>query len=379
MKVLIFYAPFGGGHLSCAQAIKISLLENNPNLDVKILDATAGSGFFGNFSIKAYRLAAGSLNTLWSTFYYWTKFSLPLQFMNWVLNKSLSKNLKNVISIEKPDFVVTTYFAGDVLDKVVKSLDLDITIKTLIADPFTFHPVWLINKNQEIAVMSSEAYETAMKRGYPRENIHLINPITKSEFLVPHSKTRVEEIKSELNLTRPKTILIIGGGEGLKNSSKILNELISSKVDANIITVCGRNQSAEKKALQIKSKHPENSITVFGFSDRVVDLMNVADIIITKAGPGVIFEAAFLKKPILLTSYLWEQELGNKEFVVNNKIGYFEPNIRRIPFFIRGITEATYPSWEISESYKKLNLQSGNSQIVDFVLNTVKIDDELYF
>ena len=142
MKAIIFYAPFGGGHLSCAQAIKKSLLENNPELEIKIIDATSKSGFFGNFSIKAYRLAAGSLNTLWSTFYYWTKFSLPLYFMNWILNLSLSKNITEVISQEKPDIVVTTYFAGDVIDNAIKKLKLNISVKTLVADPFPFHPVW---------------------------------------------------------------------------------------------------------------------------------------------------------------------------------------------------------------------------------------------
>jgi processive 1,2-diacylglycerol beta-glucosyltransferase/1,2-diacylglycerol 3-beta-galactosyltransferase len=380
MKALIFYAPFGGGHLSCARAIEKAIQENRPGeFEVKIIDATGESGIFRDLSIKSYQLGVNHLNSWWAVFYYITSLPIFLQLTAWFLRINLTSRLTKIIEIEKPDVIVTTYFIGDVLDKICQKLDLKIKVKTLVADPFTFHPIWLVNKNQDVAVMSQTAFETALKLHYPRENLHLINPIVRQEFLEKHPETYIEQIRSELRLEKPKTTLIIGGGEGLKNSTKILAELIKSRVDTNIILVCGRDQKAEILGNTLKNKNPQSSILVYGFSDRVFDLMNIADVIVSKAGPGIIFEAAFLKKPIVLTSYLWGQELGNKDFVVENKLGFFEPNLKRIPFHIKNILETTFTAREIHENYQKLSLRSGNSQISDFILGSVQIDQELYF
>ena len=51
--------------------------------------------------------------------------------------------------------------------------------------------------------------------------------------------------------------------------------------------------------------------------------MVATDVLVSKAGPGTISEAAALSLPILLTSYLPGQEEGNVDFVVDNKFGAF--------------------------------------------------------
>ena len=38
MKILIFYASYGGGHLSAAKSIKQYLDENYPNVKTKMID-----------------------------------------------------------------------------------------------------------------------------------------------------------------------------------------------------------------------------------------------------------------------------------------------------------------------------------------------------
>merc|ERR1712087_254062 len=48
-----------------------------------------------------------------------------------------------------------------------------------------------------------------------------------------------------------------------------------------------------------------------------------ADILISKAGPGTISEAAALSLPVLLTSYLPGQEEGNVDYVVDGKFGSY--------------------------------------------------------
>lgn len=60
-----------------------------------------------------------------------------------------------------------------------------------------------------------------------------------------------------------------------------------------------------------------------GFVTKMADYMVAADVLVSKAGPGTISEAAALSLPVLLTSYLPGQEEGNIDFVVENKFGSF--------------------------------------------------------
>merc|ERR1712087_299011 len=60
-----------------------------------------------------------------------------------------------------------------------------------------------------------------------------------------------------------------------------------------------------------------------GFVTKMAEYMVAADVLVSKAGPGTISEAAALSLPVLLTSYLPGQEEGNVDFVVDNEFGSF--------------------------------------------------------
>ena len=60
-----------------------------------------------------------------------------------------------------------------------------------------------------------------------------------------------------------------------------------------------------------------------GFVTRMAEYMVAADILVSKAGPGTISEAAALSLPVMLTSFLPGQEEGNVDFVVNGGFGAY--------------------------------------------------------
>jgi 1,2-diacylglycerol 3-beta-galactosyltransferase len=87
-----------------------------------------------------------------------------------------------------------------------------------------------------------------------------------------------------------------------------------------LIVVAGRNLRLEKKirAMAETSPHP---IVVFGFTDKVAELMSESDLLITKAGPGSIAEGLAMNLPMIITAWLPGQEEGNVEFVVREGLG----------------------------------------------------------
>jgi UDP-N-acetylglucosamine:LPS N-acetylglucosamine transferase len=74
---------------------------------------------------------------------------------------------------------------------------------------------------------------------------------------------------------------------------------------------------------QENRKLGEVKIVGLGFVSRMAEYMVAADLLITKAGPGTISEAAALSLPIMLTSYLPGQEEGNVDYVVDGGFGAY--------------------------------------------------------
>lgn len=72
------------------------------------------------------------------------------------------------------------------------------------------------------------------------------------------------------------------------------------------------------------------NVIPLGFVNEMAKYMVAADVLVTKAGPGTIAEAASVGLPVLLTSFLPGQEEGNVDFVVNKQFGcychYSDPN-----------------------------------------------------
>jgi 1,2-diacylglycerol 3-beta-galactosyltransferase len=65
------------------------------------------------------------------------------------------------------------------------------------------------------------------------------------------------------------------------------------------------------------------TVVGLGFVANIAEYMVAADILVSKAGPGTISEAAALSLPIMLTSYLPGQEEGNVDYVVEAGFGAY--------------------------------------------------------
>jgi hypothetical protein len=65
------------------------------------------------------------------------------------------------------------------------------------------------------------------------------------------------------------------------------------------------------------------NVVGLGFVKRMAEYMVASDVLVSKAGPGTIAEAASVSLPVMLTSFLPGQEEGNVDYVVDGKFGAF--------------------------------------------------------
>src|SRR5208283_4211458 len=128
-----------------------------------------------------------------------------------------------------------------------------------------------------------------------------------------------------------KVILIMGGADGIPNGIAILKNLALANREADIAIVCGRNAKLFNEALQWKEKKQFENVKIYGYIDFVYELLNIADIVITKCGASMFMQTLLSKKVPIVNNYLWGQEQGNIDFLTQKEIGIYERNVRKLP------------------------------------------------
>lgn len=83
------------------------------------------------------------------------------------------------------------------------------------------------------------------------------------------------------------------------------------------------SEGSTKNAAVEEKPRGHVSVVGLGFVTRMAEYMVAADMLVSKAGPGTISEAAALSLPVLLTSFLPGQEEGNVDYVIDGGFGAF--------------------------------------------------------
>jgi hypothetical protein len=96
-----------------------------------------------------------------------------------------------------------------------------------------------------------------------------------------------------------------------------------------VVAVCGRNARLRRRLDRLAARS-RGRLTVTGFTGNMADLLRCCDLVVTKAGPGTIAEAACCGAPMLLTSHVPGQESGNTELVAEAAAGRSLPGVRRL-------------------------------------------------
>lgn len=277
-----------------------------------------------------------------------------------------SKIRKRIASYN-PDVVVSVHPAMNntpliSLRKIAKESGKHIPFFTVVTDLGSGHCTWFQKSVDRMYVASDRLWRLARRRGRAPED-----RIVKTGLPIRHDFTAAatmdkKEAKETIGIKAEKPmILIMGGGEGVGSLSKIVDELYKSfsaaGIDATLCVVCGRNEKLKKEleerdwssvvekrqrfklstrlfgqrrrrkrvAAAIKSREPTTpgkvDVVGMGFVTNMAEYMAAADVLVSKAGPGTIAEAAACGLPVMLTSFLPGQEAGNVQYVLDNKFG----------------------------------------------------------
>ena len=368
-KYLFCYLRTGGGHLAPARSVAQYLSRNHgKTIEPVLVDGLVEAKNFAKYIIEdGYRILQAKAKWYYEFLYATNKFP-PIGYFNVVMaNYFIKPYIKKRIQEEQPSKIVLFHFFLIMpVYQILKELGLNIPIITVITDPYTAHPLWFQRKQQHFILFSERLKQRCVERGINEKNLTVFPFIIDEKFSSPLSSEQIATVRSQFGFdANKKMILIIGGGDGIPHGKTILQNLLSSSLPAHIAIVCGKNKQLYEDAMELKTTFPE--LRVFGFIDFVYDLLNASDIVATKCGASTIMEILMMKKIPVIIDYLWEQELGNMEFVRDNQLGIFERDITKLPVIIRELisNEDYYRTFQ--NNITKQQLHNGTTDVGEFL------------
>lgn len=212
-KILIFYASYGGGHLSAAKSIQNYFLENYPVIETEMIDCMKYiSKTLEKLTTGAYREMAKKAPKLWGKVYSGSEKGL-LSKISKDSNKLMAKKLLKLIQEKDPDYIISTHpFSSQMVSFLKKKGLLNCKLATIMTD-FAMHKQWLIGHEYTnlFFVSNDSMKQDLVIYGVDENKIHVTGIPMSSRFFESFDKNKIYEMFN-LNPNK-KVILFFGGGE----------------------------------------------------------------------------------------------------------------------------------------------------------------------
>lgn len=344
-KVLIMSASTGGGHNRAAKAIKEELTNKSVNgitIDCEIIDSLKiVNGTMDKLISRGYEKSAKYTPKAWGGVYKLTETNLISrnEFKDNPLTSLISRKLKKLIEVKKPDLIIGTHpfpmIALSTLKKRSASSknsesntfteglhryyeNLNIPPLVTVLTDYTTHSAYIQDEIDYYIAGHEYVKELLVEDGIDSDKIKPYGIPVEKSFLSHRDRNTV---LSELDLDPNKfTVLLMGGSFGAGSIKDTLSELISIDRDFQIIVVAGRNKSLKDKLdknLSLNQDSIDKKIRILGFTDKMNDLLASVDILVSKPGGLTTTESLLKEVPMIVPYFIPGQEEENLDFLSN--------------------------------------------------------------
>ena len=213
MKVLIFYASYGGGHLNAAKSIENCIKNNYKDIDVELIDCMK----YVNKTIEkvttaAYREMAKKVPWAWGRIYSDSQKG-PLAHISSRSNKILAIKLLKLLREKKPDLIISTHpFGSQMCSYLKRKNKITAKIATIMTD-FAPHDQWLVGHEftDYYFVAHDKMKQYLISKNIQENKIFVTGIPISNKFKEKFNRNAIIE-KYDLDASK-FTILFFGGGE----------------------------------------------------------------------------------------------------------------------------------------------------------------------
>jgi 1,2-diacylglycerol 3-beta-galactosyltransferase len=328
-RVLFLFSDTGAGHRRAAEAVVEALTSAYPGTFVTVLcDPLMGPGaarplrWLARLYGPAVRLAPWA----WGAAYYVSNSRLAMTVF-WRTAFSFANGaVRAQVAMTRPDVIVSchplTGRAAMLATRDGGGAGAGVPVVTLVTDLAATHISWRYPQADLVMVPTATARAECLADGVPVSRCAQPGlPVGAPARKGPLPAAARARLRRSLGLgAEDFVVLVAGGGEGCGGLYRRTASILRQFEDVHVVTACGRNRRLRRRLSSLAGR-ADGRLTVLGFVGNFTDWLRCADVVVTKAGPGIIAEAACCGPALLLTSHLPGQERGNIQLVVRAGAG----------------------------------------------------------
>lgn len=323
-KILIFYASYGGGHLSAANSIKQYIDDNFSDFDTKLIDCMLYVNKpINKLTTTAYKEMAKKFPWAWGEVYSHSQKG-PMAHISSTANNLMARKLLKLLKEYNPSIVISTHpFGSQMVSYLKRKALIDCKLATIMTD-FSPHEQWLVGKEQVdfFFVSHEKMRQLLIDDNIPESKVFATGIPLSNRFLMHYNKLDIMN-SFDLNPDK-KVILFFGGGEfglGREQTIKILKSFISHVNNHQIVAIAGKNEKM-KVAFEtlVSEMHAGEIVKVLSYTNQVPELMSISDLVVTKPGGLTTTESLASGLPIIAINPIPGQEEENAEFLEKSSV-----------------------------------------------------------
>lgn len=366
-RIILMYISDVSGHRNAAVAIEKALKILKPDIQTLSLNAFNYTNPISEKVINSlYMGVIKRTPKIWDYLYDNPAVIKNLEKIKGAIHKFNSPKLKNLFDRFKPDAIVCTQaFPCGMAADFKKTYNSGIPLIAVLTD-YVPHSYWVYETIDYYITPSQEVTERLIKKGVAPERIKSFGIPFDPKFNAPVDKARVMQ-KFKLSNAAP-IILIMGGGQGLGPIKTIVKSLEKVKKDIQEIVVAGTNKKLYK-SLKRKIKKYKKKILLFRYTQHMNELMEIADIIISKPGGVTTAEALAKKIPMVIVKPIPGQEVSNTAFLTQKEAAIKVDGPKKINLVIEGLLNAPQKLARLSEAAGRISKPNASMNIAKLLLN----------
>jgi processive 1,2-diacylglycerol beta-glucosyltransferase len=222
----------------------------------------------------------------------------------------LVKSLQKRIETHRPRLIISTYpLYAELLSRVKAKIETP-PLLTVITDSISVHPIWLSAPSDLICVADPETQEVVERFGIDRRCIRVTGfPVDLAFMKTPAG---ADSGSTQRILYLPSTSLTWFG-----QTLESLRPLLASGVQLTLPV--GKHASRLHHTLQrFMDSMPGAKIEIIGWTNRMPELLQTHDVLISKAGGAILHEVLAARCPVVIDYVVPGQEEGNANMLLDN-------------------------------------------------------------
>lgn len=328
VRILILTTDAGSGHRSAAQAIEAALFQRFG----QGVQVTIANPLHEPQSPTLLRQAEGYyLSTVqraperYDRAHSLTDAAASAALLRGAVGLAVGEALRHLLVRSTPDVVISVYplFTALVAD-AYRGMRGRPGLMTVVTDLGDVHHTWFSPADDWCIVPTARVRTRALGCGLDPRQVQIIGIPVHPRFAA-HRATPAE-LRRELGWDRDLPgVLFLGGGAGIGPLAQLAAAADEACEAVQLALVAGRNNEL---AGALRARQWKNPARVYGFVP-LADMMQAADVIVTKAGGLSVSEALAVGRPLLIYGAAPGQEAGNLEYVVRRGAAQYAPDAPR--------------------------------------------------